>query len=267
MTSLTQQLFKLPINITTTQRNSIFFIALWTITMISVPIQKWLWGKDIIPTAITLGLITQFVAVLYIVTLQWGQKRTLIIFSIVAIMTWFAEFIGSSTGIPFGEYNYTDLLQPQIAHVPLIIPIAWFMMLAPSWAIAQTITRFIGRRSINQHLIFALISALAMTAWDLFLDPQMVSWGFWVWDNPVGYFGIPWINYFGWVLTAFVVTLVVRPQNLPALPLIAVYAVVWFLQTFGQFFFWEQQGPALVGGIVMGAFLFTAISRYRGQLR
>jgi len=264
MTSLTQQLHRLP-SMSYRQRNTAIMLGLWIITMISVPIQKWIWGDGIIPTAITLGLITQFIAVLYIVNIAWGFKRTSIAFITVAFLTWLAEFIGSSTGIPFGAYTYTDILQPQIAHVPLIIPIAWFMMLPPSWVIAQTLMNDVKKHTITYSLLFAGISGLAITAWDLFLDPQMVDWGFWIWDNPVGYFGIPWTNYLGWILTAFIVTWVIRPHRLPVLPLLIVYGVVWLLQSFGQFAFWGQQGPAIVGCSAMGFFLILAIRQYQRQ--
>ncbi len=46
-----------------------------------------------------------------------------------------------------------------------------------------------------------------MTAWDLALDPMMVSIGHWVWDGPGSsrpYFGVPLQNYWGWWLTTFV---------------------------------------------------------------
>jgi len=267
MISLVRHLYNLNLTVTPNQRRTMLLLSLWIFVMITVPIQVWVWGDDVLPRAITLGLFTQFIAVAYITHQAWGLRRTIITFVAVAIMTWLAEFIGSSTGLPFGDYSYTDILQPQFGHVPLIIPIAWFMMLPSSWVVAQTTTQFDGKRTITQHLIFATISALALTAWDLFLDPQMVSWNFWLWDHPVGYFGIPWINYFGWFITAFIVTMVIRPSRLPASPLLIVYGVVWFLQSFGQFFFWDQQGPAIVGCIVMGFFLIVAIRRYREQLQ
>jgi lycopene beta-cyclase len=108
-------------------------------------------------------------------------------------------------------------------------------------------------------------SSAAITAWDLFLDPQMVNWGFWEWELDGAYFGIPLSNYAGWLLTGAVVTLMVRPWRfaLPLEPLLVVYAVVWFLQTVGLAVFWGQPGPALVGSLVMGGMLYRAVSRYR----
>ena len=100
---------------------------------------------------------------------------------------------------------------------------------------------------------------LAFTAWDLFLDPQMVGWGYWVWAEPGGYFGIPWINFFGWFVASALITFAVRPQQPPITPLLAIYTITWFLQTVGQALFWNMLGPALVGFVGMGIFVVLSI--------
>lgn len=236
-------------------------IAIWMLVMILLPIAKWILGREIIPEVVTFALLIQFSVVLLIVASSWGLRRALITLAIVAVATWAVEFVGSSTGFPFGEYDYTNALQPQIGHVPLLIPLAWFMMLPSAWAIAETLTRRQSRWA------YIAVSALTITAWDLFLDPQMVDWGFWVWANPEGYFGIPWSNYGGWLLTGVLVTLLVRPYRfkLPLSPLILVYGIVWFLQSIGLAFFWGQPGPAIVGSLAMGFFLLLSVVVYRRQ--
>ncbi|MEZ4635217.1 MAG: carotenoid biosynthesis protein [Caldilineaceae bacterium] len=110
-------------------------------------------------------------------------------------------------------------------------------------------------------LVFALFSGLAITAWDLFLDPQMVAWQLWVWETPGGYFGIPWVNYAGWLLTGVLITLVVRPAQLPVLPLIMVYVTTWLLESIGLAFFFGLPGPAAVGFVGMGVFVWAVVRR------
>ncbi len=245
------------------ERLSYVLLLAWLLTMIALPIGRWTIGDTIIPGGVTLAAILQAVAVFSIVVQQWGWSRTLRAAAIVAILSWGAEFIGHRTGLPFGAYHYTDQLQPQIGGVPLLIPLAWFMLLPSSWVMAQLI---VGRRTNWQkYALFVLVSAAALTAWDLFLDPQMVAWNFWVWENPSGYFGIPWSNYFGWLLVSALITAVVNPAELKPMPLALVYAIVWFLQTFGQAFFWGQVGPALVGSLAMGAIMVLAFWRSRKQ--
>jgi hypothetical protein len=105
---------------------------------------------------------------------------------------------------------------------------------------------------------FVGVSALAFTAWDLFLDPQMVAWGFWVWAEPGGYFGIPWINFVGWAGSAALLTFLARPLSPSIRPLLVIYTVTWLLQTVGQWLFWPMPGPALCGFVAMGIFVLLA---------
>ncbi len=45
------------------------------------------------------------------------------------------------------------------------------------------------------------LGSAALTAWDLFLDPQMVGEGYWTWARRGVYRGIPLTNYLGWFVT------------------------------------------------------------------
>lgn len=232
----------------------------WMITMISLPIAVWIGGADVIPIGINIAAVFQAAAVLVMLRGEWDWRRAGATLIIVGAVGWAAEFMGHRTGFPFGSYSYTDLLQPQIGGVPLLIPAAWFMLLPPVWAIAQRIVRD-HRKTLKHRVAFITISAAALTAWDLFLDPQMVGWGFWVWDNPSGYFGIPWSNYAGWLLVAATITLLVNPAPLQLFPLAWVYGLVWFFQTIGQAVFWGQVGPAVVGCVAMGSVMLLAYLR------
>ena len=234
-------------------RSTIVPLVLWVLTMITLPILGWILGEGYLIRGMAFGVIMQAAAVLVILFYAWGWARTLKTFAIVVVLSYLAEFLGSSTGIPFGKYHYTGLLQPQLAGVPLLIPLAWMMMLPPAWAIAKTI---LGES--RPRWAFVLLSALAFTAWDLFLDPQMVGWGFWVWETPGAYFGIPLSNYLGWIVISAVITLAANPKDLPVGPLSLVYVLTWLLQTIGQGIFWSQPGPAVVGFIGSGIFVWLA---------
>lgn len=249
-------------------------ISLWALLMIFVPIGIWTIGMSTVPIMMMIATTFQAAAVLVILSQGWGWKRAAMAAVLVGLMGWMLEAVGTATGWPFGQYTYTELLQPQVAHVPLLIPLAWFMMLPVSWAVAFLLTtmHWSTLSSRSAKVSFALLAAAAMTAWDLFLDPQMVMWDFWRWLDPGdwSYFGIPWQNYFGWLLGSVIMTTVVwlfvRPDwsKLPTRPLLVIYSITWFLETFGLLFFWGLVGPALVGGLVMGLFMALA---WRQSLR
>jgi putative membrane protein len=237
---------------------TVALLVAWVLVMVATPILIGVFGPNARPWVIMVGVTAQTAAVLSILHYAWGTSRTLRAGAAVALLAWAAEYIGSQTGFPFGHYAYSALLQPQLGHVPLVIPFAWLMMLPAAWAVAS---RLVGTRRL---LPFTTVSAIALTAWDLFLDPQMVAWGFWEWASPGGYFGIPWVNFLGWFLVGGLVTAVVRPGQLPEKPLLIVYGVTWALETIGLLVFWQLPGPALVGFAVMGVLLVLAV-RARGS--
>jgi putative membrane protein len=86
----------------------------------------------------------------------------------------------------------------------------------------------------------------------------MVARGLWIWNEGGGYFGIPWVNFAGWWLSAASLTLIVRPDSLPRRPLLVIYTLTWLFQALGLGLFWGQPGPALIGLLVMGAFTYLA---------
>jgi uncharacterized membrane protein len=236
-------------------------VAAWVLAMIAVPILRWTFGDSALPAAISLGVLLQAAAVSLIVISAWGVRRSLLTLIVIGALSWLTEYIGSTTGVPFGRYHYTPVLQPQIGGVPLLIPLAWLMMLPPAWAVAGMIAgKDRARRGWAAR--FVLISALAFTAWDLFLDPQMVAWGLWQWEIPGAYFGIPLVNYAGWLLASALITLVmarIAPiHQLPTRPLLIIYAITWLLETIGLAVFWGLPAPALVGFAAMGGMLWWA---------
>lgn len=236
-------------------------LTVWVLTMISLPIVRYVWGEVGVQWGIVLGVGLQAAIVLLILYQAWGAARTLLTALGVSAFAWAAEAVGASTGVLFGAYHYTDKLQPQLAHVPLLIPLAWLMMLPAAWAVAQRLT------GSTRGWRFVVMSATALTAWDLFLDPQMVAWGLWVWENPGGYFGIPWHNYLGWLVVSAAMTLLLRPPKLPVLPLLLIYTITWLLEAIGLLAFWGLPGPALVGFVVMGLLVVLAWSTKKEEPR
>jgi putative membrane protein len=238
-------------------RVQVSLFAAWVLSMIGLPIAKYVWGETALTRGVVTGVILQALLVLSLMHSAWGAARTFQTVAIVSILTWLVEAVGTATGLPFGVYEYSALLQPQIAHVPLLIPLAWLMMFPAAWAVAY---RVVGKW---QGVSFVAVSALSMTAWDLFLDPQMVAWGLWTWAKPGGYFGIPWQNYLGWLLAAALITVAVRPHELPTGPFMLIYVVTWLLEAIGLLFFWGLPGPALVGFVGMGSLIWLARQQRR----
>jgi putative membrane protein len=133
-----------------------------------------------------------------------GWKQMLLLLALTFGISLLFESVGVATGWVYGPYHYTDKLGYKfLGLVPLLIPIAWFMMTYPSYVIAKYLVPSIKRAWVWRLLVAAL-GAVIMTAWDLAMDPMMVSGGHWVWEQPGAYFGIPLQNYWGWWLTTVI---------------------------------------------------------------
>lgn len=136
-----------------------------------------------------------------------GWRRTGIFFALAAIVSYLLEEIGVRTGWIYGAYHYSGMLGPKLGHVPVLIPLAWFMMIYPSWVVARAVMRGVDTRSFAGLASQALIAAMIMTGWDTVMDPGMSAAGNWIWEHGGAYFGVPIHNYFGWLLTIFLVYL------------------------------------------------------------
>ncbi|MFI6781807.1 carotenoid biosynthesis protein [Micromonospora sp. NPDC050276] len=186
------------------------------------------------------------------------------------------EAIGVATGVPFGSYDYSGELGPKLAGVPLIIPLAWTWMAWPAWLTAvrltggsattagaagltasgsgSTIGRWVGRIAL---------ATVGLAAWDLFLDPQMVAEGYWIWRDATpalpGLTGIPVSNYLGWLLFAVLLMSALRPLAGPAAahtdrrdhPMIALYLWTYFSSILAHAVFLDLPASALWGAAGM----------------
>ena len=207
-----------------------------------------------------------------------GGRLTLAFFALSATISWVFEQVGVTTGLVFGAYHYTDYLGAKLGDVPLLIPLAWFMMVYPSYVIAGLAVerRPTGTPSGAAALVrLAAVSAVVMTAWDLVVDPILSGPDAraWIWENGGPYFGIPIQNYFGWLLTTFTVYLAYRALEqraapAPAGPVTASVAAL-AVAAYGAMLAAEllsgvlPAGVAVIGPLVMGAPIAVAAVRLR----
>ncbi|KRE29937.1 hypothetical protein ASG82_25715 [Mycobacterium sp. Soil538] len=165
-----------------------------------------------------------------------------------------AESVGVATGWPFGHYSYTGTLGPELVGVPVIVPMAWVMMAWPALVVGRTLVR--------RGPAVVAVAAYALTAWDVFLDPQMVAAGHWTWLDPHPTLplipDIPLSNYAGWLLVSLVMMtalhLLLPPSraSTPSWPAAALYLWVYFSSAMAHAVFFGLPGSALTGGVLMG---------------
>ena len=105
------------------------------------------------------------------------------------------EWVGVTTGWPYGPFAYTVELGPMVAGIPVGLPVFFVPLVANAYLLALLVARG-GRATLP--LALALVMAI-----DLVLDPAAVALGLWAY--PAGpYYGVPWSNYAGWLLSGTV---------------------------------------------------------------
>ncbi len=115
--------------------------------------------------------------------------------------TYAIEFLGVTTGFPYGEFHYQLELGPMLfGTVPVGLPVFFFPLVLNSYLLCLLL---LGPRA--DSLLARLSASLAVVlVIDLVLDPAAVALGFWTYDAGGVYYGVPLSNYLGWVLSGAV---------------------------------------------------------------
>ena len=138
------------------------------------------------------------VAVLAVFLVRYAGARWLGAFAALYLLSLGSELAGTTVGLPFGPYRYTELLGVKLfGHVPALIPASWFFMALPSYAVA--LRRWPGRADAGRRI---LVGSLVLLSWDLALDPAMsLVTKYWIWGTAGPYYGMPLLNLVGWYTT------------------------------------------------------------------
>lgn len=68
-----------------------------------------------------------------------GVRAMLVFLVITFVVSFVFETVGVLTGVVYGPYHYTDRLGLKLGGVPVLIPLAWFMMMYASYTLVDII--------------------------------------------------------------------------------------------------------------------------------
>lgn len=245
----------------------------WTLTAATVLGQiLWVLVPDTARVAMTQGTVTTFfLASASHAFITRGPRWATGYLAITVSIGWLVEAVGTATGWPFGAYTYTPSLGAHLGGVPIVIPMAWAMMAYPVLLAAQRITL--------RRAFVPIVGGFLFAAWDLFLDPQMVGEGYWVWQRVgvtlPGIDNIPAQNFAGWLATAVLLMFLLDrlprrtaevDDRVPAVLLTWVY----LSNVLSSVAFFGRPAVALWGGLCMGVVIvpwWRALARGRTTTR
>jgi putative membrane protein len=163
---------------------------------------------NLLPVVLLSALVTFLPLVFFFVhgSLSYRLRDLLVFATVTLVVSNIFENMSVLTGFPFGHYYYTDVLDPKLFLVPVLIGPAYLGTGYLAWTIARLIAGA-TRSRLPGHLTFTvpLLAAFMMVSWDLSFDPiYSTNYHAWIWLDGGSYFGVPFSNFLGWLLTTFV---------------------------------------------------------------
>jgi len=150
------------------------------------------------------------------------------------------EWIGTKTGMLFGDYAYGDVLGPAIMGVPIIIGFNWFTIVSGCGILVENMLRKlpanlpeeqINRKTWLKTLAVIVDGATLAVAFDWLMEPVAVKLGYWTWH---GDGSIPVFNYICWMAISMLLLWVFRllpfrRENKFAIHLLLIQAMFFLL--------------------------------------
>lgn len=156
-----------------------------------------------------------FIFILHVMNVYRG-----LLFMFIASVTGFVfEFFGTRYGQIFGAgYHYNlENYDLDIFHIPFVIMIYWTLFIYTGYALSNSFCLWRGKEKpnkINKNkktlLKMILLDSYIIVGIDFFMDPIMVSLNNWNWHNTGSYYNIPFPNFIGWFIVAFLASSMFR---------------------------------------------------------
>jgi uncharacterized membrane protein len=138
----------------------------------------------------------------------WGWLNIIIFVIISFFIGIFTEIIGTRTGLIFGgkyEFNLKLSPGPSISGIPLIIPLSWSGLTYMILNYCELVLGGSFNSLSNQNITLLLLPSILMVLLDLILDPIAVDEKRWSWKKSGAYYGVPLLNFVGWLFTTFLI--------------------------------------------------------------
>lgn len=164
------------------------FVLLGSLSVVFIPdAMKYKWGSMISIVVILLPLI-------YYLTKKYGWIFCIKALAILSVYAMTIEYIGLTTGLPYGEFIYTGDMGYRINDIlPITVGLSWAPLLIGSIAITYTLTK---------NKIYRLIfPVFILVIFDLVLDPASVAIGMWKYADTGMYYDVPMQNFIGWIIS------------------------------------------------------------------
>jgi len=154
-----------------------------------------------------ISIVLILIPVLYSLYTNLGFKRTFYIILVLALLTIGIEYTALTTSYPYGGFFYNNSMPGKINGV---LPWNTGLSYLPFLFGAVGISYYFSKNTFYR----IIISSLVLVTLDLVIDPGAVSIGMWDYDKPGIYYGVPFSNFVGWIVSGtFMSAIVIKLLN------------------------------------------------------
>ncbi len=160
---------------------------------------------------------------------------------IIAFIASAVQSLGALTAIPFGPYVYTEHIGQQLFYpLPWAVPLMWIAFILASRGVARLTLRPWRKTKDYGYRLIGLTTLLVVLL-DFGLEPFATRVKhYWFWTPTklkLDWYTTPWVNFFGWAVTALLILAFATPSLInkkPGPSSLPDYSplVVWLLLTF-----------------------------------
>lgn len=180
------------------------------------------------------------------VALQTNRTRGLLAILTIGIFSLGIEMIGVLTGFPYTPFTYGTAIGAKLGVIPWTVFFAWPPLVFGVWA-------FTKQHWPKRALVLA---PLLLVVVDLVLDPVNTGLGFWVWATEGIYYGVPLLNFAGWLFSGTIGILLLRLFFPKGLPVGAAYSVFLILLFATSAALWMRMWIPVIIGVSYLVFLY-----------
>ena len=156
-----------------------------------------------------------------------NNGRFFLWFFVSALAGWLIELLGSTTGIPFGDYMYSAILQPQFLNVPISVAFSWPLICYASLFLARSILDLLNLKESRWYVYLLIgISLIWILLFDITMEPSAVILHYWTWKTD----SIPIQNYLAWTGFALIVNAIGIRIKIHKMPLATLAVHFYFSQ-------------------------------------
>lgn len=175
------------------------FLVIGAFFMVNVelpPWSHWLSGLNVVLFALSAIWATRW----------WlGWRDAAILWALLGFYALGIETLAIFTGFPYGHFGYSELLGGKLFGVtPWTVFLAWTPLIVGAYAVARSLVEnkllAVSSKPLASVVVIALTAVIA-TIFDLVLDPGAVRLGFWQYEGGGVFYGVPWSNFLGWLVS------------------------------------------------------------------